>query len=680
MDARPFPSPDVRGDGGTRVSRGTDNLASADASAQSAASTVNSEPLGRPNRLLHRANASVNSGLGVDVPTVAARTVWKRSDSGLEHASKDEPGKQEQQAPVRSGLYWRFKGAASSGSAVKSDVQPQASMPNISRESEMLPPKIVQEALIPDAASMGATKRMSNGEAKLPIGPHPSTIRVSQPYISQAAIEKKLSLPTTDVQEKSQAEAREDSLRLQGVSWLDNTRRALQLPIRTFTTACVYYHKFRLAHPGVDYVWADAAAASLLQSCKVEDTLKKSKDVLAAAWNLKASGHEQLGADDPMFEAPSRAVIGLERLVLESGGFDFRSRYPHIVLAKVCKSLPASAENEKVAKVAWTILTDLHRTFAPLKQTSATLAIACLELSAHLRAAASGVSGVLENVQTLDIQTWSTTREEIMETLLDALDLYTHHTTSTILGTKYSLEDFLRIRLALNKECSQSNLPRYTTAPEPIADRLTTGSATLRVANGHPTPVSPPPGGVQPQTTNGPPPAPDGGGTLRFILNPQLAADEKAAVHKYFVEEWEEYEEEIEVPLPRPRSQEHERDRRPDDVRSDRGSDRGSERRHPGPPPPRGHDKGGREYDRSHPLDDRRPPRGDPRERVPERERDRVRDRDREVERERARQRERERERRYDDRGRYEERERYDRRERFDRRYDDDRRRREDRR
>jgi len=42
----------------------------------------------------------------------------------------------------------------------------------------------------------------------------------------------------------------------------------------------------------------DAAAASLFTACKVEDTLKKSRDILCAAHNLKVPRHEQLSPDD----------------------------------------------------------------------------------------------------------------------------------------------------------------------------------------------------------------------------------------------------------------------------------------------------------------------------------------------------------------------------------------------
>lgn len=672
---------------------------------------ANRMPLGKPNRLQSAradSNATADvwagpnaaylkkkveeyarpSALSDDSPSGNAVSVWKRPD-----ANGDTHMTSTIEAPERglASAYWKRMrqqqskhenvveqegGVGGTRAEVNKALARISELPrdNASTSKAQVqtlssPPTTFAKPDIP-ASKMGATKRLSNGEAKH-VGPHPSIIRVSAPYMSQSGIEKKLQ-PTAaqgqfDVQERSIAEAREDSMRLQGCTWIDNVRRALQLPIRTYTTACVYYHKFRLAHPGtlngMEYgsAWADACAASLLTACKVEDTLKKSRDILAAAYNLKSSTLDQLGSDDTIFEAPSRAVVGLERMVLEAGAFDFRSKYPHKLLAKIAKTMPEGedGERQKVYDVAWTILTDLHRTFAPLKQTSATMALASLELAAHLAATTSpnNVSATRDQLQRFNIDTWSTSREEIMETLLDLLDLYTQHTSNTILGPKYSLDDFLRIRLALNKECSENNLSRHTTAPS--SDRSANGS-TLRVANGHPTPVSPPqPGAQQHLTAAGTQAIPEGGVTLRFMLNPQLAFDEKAEVQKYFVEEWEEYEEEIEVPVPRPQSRE--REKRPSLDRSVDGGGRGGRS-----------DSGGA--------------RGrEDRER--EREKEREREREREIERERARlrdrERERDRDRRYDDR-RYDERDRrYD--DRRDRRYDDrrlvdDRRRRDDRR
>lgn len=494
---------------------------------------------------------------------------------------------------------------------------------------------------------MGAQKRLSNGDFKV-VGPHPSTIKVSAPYLSQAAIDARLQSPSADVQERSLAEAKEESLRLQGVAWLDAVRRVLQLPIRTYTTACVYFHKFRIAHPpgtttGDGYLWSDAAAASLLTACKVEDTLKKSRDILAAAYNLKvAAAHEQVGADDPLFEQPGRVVIGLERLVLEAGSFDFRSRFPHRMLVKFGRQLGDADVTGAVGKLAWAVLTDLHRTFAPLKQTSAALALASLDLAARLLKS----DRAIKVLAAFSLHNYHTTRAEVMEVLLDALDHYTHHTTSSVLGPRFSLDEFLQIRLQLNKECDDDSIRRYCKSDTPALP-------TSNVQNGHPTPVSPPQNQLQPRAGNvssnlrtgnlqHADPSP-GGGTLRFVLSPGLARNEREEVQKYFTEEWEEYEEEIEVPQPGrppPPSNQAESSRASSDDRLDVRRDHREHFGRSGPPgqPSRAMDRDA------------------------ERERLRERDLDRDRLRTRDRRHEDERRRGYDDR--------------YDRRYEDDRRRR----
>lgn len=125
------------------------------------------------------------------------------------------------------------------------------------------------------------------------VGPHPSYIEVAKPYILQSAVQRCL----VDL---AMSDAKEDAVRLQGVAYIDQVRRALQLPVRTFNTAAIYYHKFRLLHADAEYSWEGAAAAALFTACKIEDTLKKSREVLAAYWNSKVGVGEQLSSDDPV--------------------------------------------------------------------------------------------------------------------------------------------------------------------------------------------------------------------------------------------------------------------------------------------------------------------------------------------------------------------------------------------
>lgn len=85
-----------------------------------------------------------------------------------------------------------------------------------------------------------------------------------------------------------------------------------------------------------------------------------------------------------LFESQSRVILGLERLMLEASGFDFRNRHPQPFLIKLAKFYNYSKASPMV-KTAYAISLDLYRTFAPLKQQTATLAFACLELAGRLR-------------------------------------------------------------------------------------------------------------------------------------------------------------------------------------------------------------------------------------------------------------------------------------------------------
>ncbi|KAF2870788.1 cyclin-like protein [Massariosphaeria phaeospora] len=372
------------------------------------------------------------------------------------------------------------------------------------------------------------------------VGPHPSYIEVAKPYILQSRIVKCLS----DIH---MSDTREDAVRLQGVQWIDLTRRALNLPVRTFDTAVVYYHKFRLLHADTEYNWADAAAAALFTACKIEDTLKKSKEILCANWNLKVGVGESLSSDDPRFENHAKLIIGLERLMLEGASFDFRSRHPQKLMVKLAKALGFDTHN--AARTAWNLSIDMYRTFAPLKQTTTTTAIACIELAARLHTMAAHKfidTGIMSYGK------WSTGRAEVMETLLDLLDLYIHHRASTTVGPLYSLETFLNIRITLNQEASAAKIPRFTlyASDSGAGSQGTSNGAKARNGIDPTSPLTPAtPGTVSPGTVQAPTSAigiRGQNGTVRFMLDAARARDERSEVDKYHKNEEEEYE--VEVP------------------------------------------------------------------------------------------------------------------------------------
>ncbi|THX05507.1 cyclin [Aureobasidium pullulans] len=384
------------------------------------------------------------------------------------------------------------------------------------------------------------------------VGPHPSYIQVARPYIFEQSIRNSLAA-------LGATEHKEDSLRLQGVQYIDSVRKALQLPVRTFNTAVVYYHKFRLVHADTEYMFADAAAAALFCACKIEDTLKKSREVLCAAHNLKFPSSEHLSPDDPIFEQPSKTVVGLERLMLESAGFDFRSRHPQEVVIKVVKE--SGLPRDPLGRTAYDMSIDVYRTFAPLKQTTSTIAIACVELSARLLNMSTEFNmDAIVGPQGTSLEKWSTDRGMVMETLLDLLDLFTHHRHATIVGPQFSMDNYIALRILLNKEATASNIPRYCNWVEPANKSVLNGASNGGAKH---SPVSPAIPGSN-MSPNSPPamgPTTATGarsrvgergkdGTVRFMLSAERARGEKEIVAKFFAEdEWEEYEEEIDVPL-----------------------------------------------------------------------------------------------------------------------------------
>lgn len=95
--------------------------------------------------------------------------------------------------------------------------------------------------------------------------------------------------------------------------------------------------------------------------------------------------------------------------MLEASGFDFRNRYPQKILIKLVKS--CNLERESAGVTAYNISLDLYRTFAPLKQTTQTMAMACLELA--IRLCDVDLASV-HSEHGFDYDRWATTRPEVM--------------------------------------------------------------------------------------------------------------------------------------------------------------------------------------------------------------------------------------------------------------------------
>jgi len=269
--------------------------------------------------------------------------------------------------------------------------------------------------------------------------------------------------------------------------------------------------------------------------------------------------------DCQAFEGPSKIVIGLERLMLEASGFDFRNRFPHKHLIKLVK---ASKVDQDVGKVAYKMMIDLYRTFAPLKHSCAAMSFACIELATLLL---DKQQDAIRGQGAPSLRKWHTNRAQVIEAVLDLVEHYTHFQKSSIVGPSYPIDTFINLRIKLNQELEAQSLNRYTEHHE--APKTNGVKSNIKTPKTPITPASPSdfrtngkdvasPATLSPRSSGsgrrgiG---ARGQEGTVRFMLDAEKAKKEKATVNEYYKVEWEEYEVEVEEPIRPERHDNHHR-------------------------------------------------------------------------------------------------------------------------
>jgi len=241
-----------------------------------------------------------------------------------------------------------------------------------------------------------------------------------------------------------------------------------------------------------------------------------------------------------MFEQPSKIIIGLERYILQTIGFDFRGRYPQKLLSKLVRRvIPAEGARDFVA-IAYPMSVDIYKTFSPIKQSTFTVVLSIMELTVLL------TEKYAEEVQSLDLGSFHTNRDCVMETTLDLLDLYTQFHKTTKVGLRFDLAKFIGIKIKLNQEVGDGpTLSRFHGWCEKceVEDRevnpITPGSATSPATTG-----SWPGSNAAKRNQKGQE------GTMRFVFDAEQAQKESDRVAEYFREEYEDFEMEVEEEIP----------------------------------------------------------------------------------------------------------------------------------
>ncbi|KAJ2379175.1 RNA polymerase II C-terminal domain kinase beta subunit [Coemansia sp. RSA 2607] len=158
--------------------------------------------------------------------------------------------------------------------------------------------------------------------------------------------------------------------------------RSLCFPARTISTAQLLVHRIYIYQPTTTIGSTDLATACLFVAAKMEETIKKLRDILAHSFVISSQPNT-----DPQSVSTSTTdkmrlgVLDAEQFVMEAIGFDFRTNHPHLLYVKLVKlaGIPRAT-----AAAGWHILADSYFTTLPIQYPSVVIAAGSLCLAWNL--------------------------------------------------------------------------------------------------------------------------------------------------------------------------------------------------------------------------------------------------------------------------------------------------------
>lgn len=172
-----------------------------------------------------------------------------------------------------------------------------------------------------------------------------------------------------------------------GAQFIEQVCRKLRFPIRTTATAQAFYHRY-CAHEHGDTVDGDGeeeeedgtptdiALTAILVAAKAEETYRRIRDILTAAFLLD---HPEWPEGQPVeiSEEARRGVVRYEEAMLQAINYQFARVSPYNVLVGMARG-ELGNRDARVLRHAWSTMQSLHLTPAILVYPVAYLALACI--------------------------------------------------------------------------------------------------------------------------------------------------------------------------------------------------------------------------------------------------------------------------------------------------------------
>uniref|UniRef100_A0A1D1YRN8 Cyclin-T1-3 n=1 Tax=Anthurium amnicola TaxID=1678845 RepID=A0A1D1YRN8_9ARAE len=178
---------------------------------------------------------------------------------------------------------------------------------------------------------------------------------------------------------------KENQLRMQYCSFLQNLGIKLVMPQVTIATAMMFCHRFYLYHSHAKNDWQSIATVCLFLASKVEETPCSLSKVIPAAYEMiyrnDPAAVKRIQLKDVYEKQKGLIVLG-ERLVLSTLGFDLDIQHPYKPLVAAVKKL-GFFQND-VVKVAWNFVNDWLRTTLCMQYKPHYIAAGSIYLAAKL--------------------------------------------------------------------------------------------------------------------------------------------------------------------------------------------------------------------------------------------------------------------------------------------------------
>ncbi|KAJ2889882.1 RNA polymerase II C-terminal domain kinase beta subunit, partial [Coemansia aciculifera] len=163
--------------------------------------------------------------------------------------------------------------------------------------------------------------------------------------------------------------------------------RSMGFPARTISTAQLLIHRTYIYRSTPPVASSDLATACLFVAAKMEETIKRLRDVLAHSYinSLTLNGGTPIDVQSVPAAVTDKmrpTVLAGEQYIMDAIGFDFRTTHAHLLYVKLAKL--AGVPKANIAVDGWTILSDSYFTTLPVQFPSLVTAAGALCLAWNL--------------------------------------------------------------------------------------------------------------------------------------------------------------------------------------------------------------------------------------------------------------------------------------------------------